>query len=232
MGRSFDVTSVVRPLSVRPDDFNAFVDGGRNIARDLPATFTFNMEMTPCVADNEDVDDILRIAGRCSWKNHAGSVRIPWNEAFQRGQLVKRLQYLGDKRGPGQKKQNLERLEHKLGLDTNRALRNYAALSTDLFEPYPVILLQWKGRAADLPTSWNNLYENRKKIVEFIKEHPDLEQFYEGKSCFTKKNTCSHCCSFAQVTQQQSILIRHRELRIVLHSSVLSAAFGAFSFTR
>ena len=65
MGRNFDVTSIVRPISVRPRDFNAFVEGGRKIAHDLQAKFTIDMVMTPCVADNKDVEDILKVARRC-----------------------------------------------------------------------------------------------------------------------------------------------------------------------
>ena len=64
------MTSIVLPLSVRPGDFNVFVQGRRKIAQDLPAKFTIDIIMTPCVAENNDVDDILRIVGRCSWKNH------------------------------------------------------------------------------------------------------------------------------------------------------------------
>ena len=66
MGRIFDATSIVRPLSVRPEDFNASVNGGRKIAHDLPTNFTIDIVMTPCVAENNDVDDILQLVGRCS----------------------------------------------------------------------------------------------------------------------------------------------------------------------
>ena len=185
MVRSFDVKSILRPISVKPEHQLAFVEGGRKIAHDLQANFTIDMVMTPCVAENNDVEDILKLVGRCSWKNHTGKVMLPWEEAYQRGQLVKRLDHLGDQSGLGQKMRNRGLLQHKLGLDTDKPLRNYALLSTELFEPYPVFLLQWKGRPAELPTSWNSLTDNRLKIVEFIKEHPDLEEFYKGESCST-----------------------------------------------
>ena len=153
---------------------------------------------------------------------------LPWEEAYLRGQLVNRLDDLSS--GASQRTKNRRKLQQKLGLDTDRPLRNYALLSRDLFEPYPVLLLQWKDRPAELPISWNSLYENRKKIVEFIKEHPDLEEFYKGKSCSTKNNY-SHRYSFAQVTQQKSILIRPRLRRSKLRGGVQSTVWRAFLFT-
>ena len=98
MVRSFDVKSILRPISVKPEHQLAFVEGGRKIAHDLQANFTIDMVMTPCVAENNDVEDILKLVGRCSWKNHTGKVMLPWEEAYQRGQLVKRLDHLGDQR--------------------------------------------------------------------------------------------------------------------------------------
>ena len=178
MSRKFDVTAVVCPLSVERNVQQAFVDGGRQIAADLPEKFSFTIKLTPCVKDENDIEVVLRIAKDSDWKLN-GSVKIPWGEAFRRAQLVRKVDQLG--RSNGNKTLYRSLLRDNLGLENDRQLQRYLKLSKELFERYPVFLLQWKNNPSALPTSWNHLQENLVCIVDFIRQHPDLEAFYKGE---------------------------------------------------
>ena len=184
MGKHFDVAAIVRPQSVKRDVQEAFVKGECQITANLPANIS--IKLTPCVAKEEDVKHIIKIAQRCGWQYKTGNVKLPWGDAYQRAQLIKRLDDLG-RQADGNKevRRNRDLLCEKLNLNDHRQLRNYLNLSNTIFEPYPVFLLQWQHNALELPAAWNVLLTNREEIVGFIKANPILEEFYKGASCKT-----------------------------------------------
>ena len=184
MGKHFDVAAIVRPLSVKRDVREAFVNGECKIAANLPSNISINL--TPCVANEEDANHIIGIARQCGWQQQTGSVKLPWGEAYRQAQLIKRLDEL-EKKADGRKgvSRNRDLLCEKFNLKDQRQLRSYVLLSKELFEHYPVFLLQWQHNPLELPAAWNVLVTNRQEIVEFIKANPTLEEFYKGVSCQT-----------------------------------------------
>ena len=161
-----------------------FVRGEFEISANLPANIL--IKLTPCVANEQDADRIVGIAEECGWQYKGGNVKLPWGEAYQRAQLIKRLDDLGRRANGGKGfRANRDLLCKKLNLKDDQQLRNYLNLSKFIFEPYPVFLLQWQHNALELPASWNVLLKNQKEIVGFIKANPILEEFYKGASCQT-----------------------------------------------
>jgi hypothetical protein len=93
MVKLFDVAAVVRPQSVKRNVQEAFVRGEIKLGDNLPANIS--IKLTPCVANEQDADRIIEIAEECGWQYKGGMVKLPWTEAHQRAQLIKRLDDLG-----------------------------------------------------------------------------------------------------------------------------------------
>jgi hypothetical protein len=182
MVKLFDVAAVVQPQSVKRNVQEAFVRGEIKLGDNLPANIS--IKLTPCVANEQDADRIIEIAEECGWQYKGGMVKLPWTEAHQRAQLIKRLDDLGRiANGSEGFRANRKLLCKKLNLKDDQQLRNYLSLSKVIFEPYPVFLLQWQHNALELPVAWSVLRKNQKEIVGFIKANPLLEEFYKGASC-------------------------------------------------
>ena len=207
------------------------MDGGRKIAEDLLDELSIMVKLTPCVKDENDIENICRIAKDSNWKlNSHGSVKIPWEEAYRRGQLVQRVDQLSN----GNKSHCRRLLCDYLGLRDDRQLQNYVQISKKLFEPYPVFLFQWKNNPSALPTSWNNLCKNLNCIVEFIQQHADLEAFYKGELFQTSSAFLISACFCAgektDVTPQRAqrakeeVMQRMQRTRIPLAATAATAA--------